>query len=130
MLDIGLGAGFIIIGFTAQFLLTKRVKHAKIGRVLSWIAWTCVAVGGEAVTTDIGTQLGVTGVGAAVASWVMVLFILVDVADRRPDWLAFILIGIAPSFMRMAGGWSGIIFDALLAPVDFAASLLGKFLGA
>lgn len=130
MLNIGLGAGLIIIGLTAQFLLSKRAKNAKVGRALAWVAWICVAVGGEAVTADISGQLGVTGVGATVASWVMLLFIAVDVADKRPDWLAFILIAICPTFMRLAGGGSAAIFDLLLMPLDWAASGLGWFLGA
>jgi hypothetical protein len=130
MLNIGLGAGLIIIGLAAQFLLSKRSKNNKVRQALSWVAWIFVAVGGEAVTADISSNLGVTSVGAAVASWVMLLFITVDVADKRPDWLAFILIAICPTFMRLAGGGSGQIFNVLLMPLDWAASGLGAFLGA
>lgn len=130
MLNISLGAGLIAIALTAQFLLSKRAKNAKVGRALAWIAWVCVAVGGEAVTADIGSQVGVTSVGASIASWVMLLFIAVDVADKRPDWLAFILMAIAPTFMRLAGGISGDIFNVFLMPLDWAASALAAFLGA
>jgi hypothetical protein len=130
MLDIGLGAGLIIIGLAAQFLLSKRSKNNKVRQALAWVAWVCVAVGGEAVTADIGSGLGVTAIGATVASWVMLLFIAVDVADKRPDWLAFILIAITPTFMRLAGGVSADIFDLLLMPLSWAADGLGMFLGA
>lgn len=130
MLDIGLGAGLILIGLAAQFLLSKRSKNNKIRQGLAWVAWVCVAVGGEAVGGEIGAQLGVTSIGATIASWVMLLFIAVDVADKRPDWLAFILIAVVPTFMRLAGGGSAAIFDLLLMPLDWAASGLGAFLGA
>lgn len=128
--NITFGTGLIIIALTAQYLIWKRSKNQRISKALSWVAWMCAAVGGSAVTGDLGSQVGVTAVGATVASWVMLLFILVDVADRRPDWLAFILICIAPTFMRMAGGGSGQIFNVLLMPLDFAAAGLGAFLGA
>jgi hypothetical protein len=129
MLDVTLGAGLIIIALSAQYLLSRRAKNAKIGKVLAWVAWCFAVVGGTAVTVDIQDLVGVTSAGAAAASVVMLLFIAVDVADRRPDWLAFILICIAPTFMRLTGGGIGTVFDLLLAVPAWAASQLSAFLG-
>jgi vacuolar-type H+-ATPase subunit I/STV1 len=129
MWDVTLGAGLIIIALTAQYLLSRRAKNAKMGKFLSWVAWVCAVVGGTTVTVDVQDLVGVTSAGAAVASVIMLFFIAVDVADRRPDWLAFILICIAPTFMRLSGGGIGQIFDAVLwAPAQVGAQL-STFLG-
>lgn len=129
MLDVSLGVGLIAIALTAQWLISKRLKHQKVSKVVSWIAWIFAIVGGTAVTSDISDAIGVTSAGAAAASVVMLLFIVVDIADKRPDWLAFILICLAPTFMKLAGGGIGKVFDVLLAIPTWAAGQLAAFLG-
>lgn len=130
MIDVSLGAGLILIALTAQYLIWKRSKNQKMNKAISWIAWVFAVVGGTAVTADIQDTFGVTSAGAAFASIVMLLFIAVDIADRRPDWLAFILICLAPTFMTLAGGKIGNFFDFMLIVPRWAATNLATFLGA
>ncbi len=129
MLDVSLGAGLIAIALTAQWLISKRAKNQQVSKVISWIAWAFAVVGGTAVTADIQDTFGITSAGAAAASVVMLLFIVVDIADRRPDWLAFILITLAPTFMTLASGGIGKVFDLFLAIPRWAATQLASFLG-
>jgi hypothetical protein len=129
MLNFSLGAGLIVIALTAQYLISKRLKHQKVSKAISWVAWILGAIGGTKAAADIGHSVGVASGGAVVVSWVALLFILVDVADRRPDWLAFILIVVTPAFMRLSGGGSGKVFDLLLFPFNWGGDRLGAFLG-
>lgn len=129
-LHIGLGTALIIIALSFQYLITKRVKHQGTRKVYAWIAWLFAAVGGAAVGTDIGHQLGVTSIGAAVVSCVMLGFIWADLRDHRPDWPAFILVTLAPNFMRLTGGGVGTFFHFLLSPLDMLVKVLGNLLGA
>lgn len=129
MFNVGIGFGLVIIALAAQYLISKRLKNANVSKVYSWIAWVAAVLGGVAVTTDIGNAIGVSSGGAAIASIVMLLFIGVDIADRRPDWTAFILICLTPTFMRLTGGSLGQIFDAFLSPFDGIIAGLRTFLG-
>ncbi len=129
MLDFSLGVGLLVIALTTQYLISKRLKHNGLRKILAWIAWGLAVVGGTAVTGQVDAASGVTSAGAVVASCVMLLFIAVDLADHRPDWLAFILICVCPTFMRLSGGVAGQIFDMLLAIPQWAANGLAMFLG-
>lgn len=129
MLNIGLGAGLIIIALTTQWIISKRLKNQRVSKVYSWIAWVFALLGGVAISTDLGPQIGITSAGAVIASIVMLLFIGADLADRRPDWLAFILICLVPTFMRMSGGGFGALFDVILMPPDAGVQLVGRALG-
>jgi hypothetical protein len=129
MLNFSLGAGLIIIALTAQYLISKRLKHQKVSKAISWIAWILAIIGGTKAASDIGDAIGATSAGAVVVSCICLLFIVVDIADKRPDWLAFILIVITPAFMRASGGGAGSFFDLLLKVPDMAGDRLGAFLG-
>jgi len=129
MLSFGLGTGLIVIAFAAQYLLKKRNKNPKMARILMWVAWVAAIVGGEAMSRQVGNTAGVTSTGAAVASIVMLFFLAVDVADKRPDWPAFFIAIIVPWFMRGTGGTIGQLFDALLSPIQALGVALGNLLG-
>ncbi len=129
MLNFTFGTGMIIIAFAAQYLLKKRVKHQKVGRALMWIAWITATIGGEAWSRNIGNTVGVTSTGAAVVAIVMLFFLAVDVADKRPDWPAFIITVTAPWFMRLTGGGIGAVFDALLTPIQYVGTWIAGLLG-
>lgn len=128
-MNITLGGGLIIVALTAQWLISKRLKHQKVSRVISWIAWALAVIGGTKAAADIGDALGAGAATAAIVSAVCLLFIVVDIADKRPDWLAFILIVVAPAFMRLSGGGIGKIYDGILAIPAAAGDQLGSFLG-
>lgn len=129
MFNVGIGFGLVIIALTTQYLISKRLKNQKVSRFYSWIAWANALLGGVGIATDIGNAVGVSAGGAAIASIAMLLFIGVDIADRRPDWPAFILICLTPAFMRLSGGTLGQIFDAVLMPFDGMIAGLRTFLG-
>ena len=129
MFNVGIGAGLIIIALAAQYLISKRLKNQKVSKVYSWIAWVCAVLGGVAATTGIGNAVGISSAGAAIASLVMLLFIGVDIADRRPDWPAFILICLTPTFMRLTGGTLGQLYAAVLTPFDAVVAGMKTFLG-
>ncbi len=129
MLNFGFGLGVVIIAFAAQWVLKKRLKHQKVGRVFMWIAWVAAAIGGEAMSREVGNTAGVTSAGAVVVSVVMLLFLAADLADKRPDWPAFFIIITMPWFMRIAGGGAGQVFDAVLSPIQAAGSTVAGFLG-
>jgi hypothetical protein len=129
MFSIGLGAALIVVALTAQYLIKKRVKHPKVARVYAWIAWVFAALGGEAVTASVGNGIGVTSAGAAVVSLVMLLVLVCDIADKRPDWPAFIITVTAPWFMRLTGGPLGSLFDAILAAPHAVNQAVGGFMG-
>ena len=129
MLNFGFGAGMVIIAFAAQYLLKKRLKQPKVARVFMWIAWITATIGGEAMSRQVANSAGVTSAGAAVVSIVMLFFLVVDVADKRPDWPAFFITITVPWFMRLTGGELGVFFDAILAPVQQAGSTLAGLLG-
>lgn len=129
MFTFGLGTGLVIIAVAAQYLLKKRSKHPKVSRALMWVAWVFAAIGGESMSRQVGNTAGVTSAGAAVVSVVMLLVLVVDVADKRPDWPAFIVTIVAPWFMRLAGGPIGALFDTILAPVQAAGQAIGHMLG-
>jgi hypothetical protein len=128
-LTITFGAGMVIIAFTAQYLLKKRLKHPKVARIFMWIAWVTATVGGEAMSRQVGNTAGITSAGAAVASLVMLFFLIVDVADKRPDWPAFIITVTVPWFMRLTGGGLGHLFATVLSPVQALGSALAWLLG-
>lgn len=127
--NITLGTGLVVIAFAAQYLLKKRNKNPKMARVLMWVAWVGAVVGGEAMSRQVGNGAGVTSTGAAVASIVMLFFLAVDVADKRPDWPAFFIAITVPWFMRGTGGTIGQLFDAVLAPIQALGVALGNALG-
>lgn len=129
MLNFGFGLGMVIIAFAAQYVLKKRSKHPKVSRALMWLAWAAATIGGEAMSRQVGNTAGVTSGGAAVVSMVMLIVLIVDVADKRPDWPAFIITITAPWFMRLCGGGIGTFFDAVLAPVQSVGSALASLLG-
>lgn len=129
MFNVGAGLGLIIIALSAQYLIWKRLKNQKVSKFYSWVAWVFAVLGGVAVTGDLGNAVGVTAGGAAVASLVGLLFIGVDIADRRPDWLAFILIIVTPTMMRASGGTLGTLYDGILMPLDLLLGGLRGFLG-
>lgn len=129
MFNIGIGFGMIVIALTAQFLISKRLKNQKVSKFYSWLAWAFAVLGGIAVTNDVGNAVGISAGGAAIASIAMLLFIGVDIADRRPDWPAFILICLTPTFMRLSGGTLGLIYDTILAPFDGIIAGMRLFLG-
>lgn len=129
MLNFGFGLGMVIIAFAAQYVLKKRLKHPKVGRVFMWVAWVAAAIGGEAMSRQVGNTVGVTSAGAVVVSVVMMFFLAADLADKRPDWPAFFIIITVPWFMRLTGGGIGGIFDAILSPIQAAGSTISGFLG-
>ena len=129
MFNVGIGFGLVIIGITAQFLISKRLKHQKVSKVFSWIAWGAALLGGVGMSSEFGNMVGLSAGGAAIASVAALLFIAVDVADRRPDWPAFILIVLAPTLMRITGGDLGSLYDALLSPFDGIIVGLRGFMG-
>lgn len=128
-MNVTLGGGLIIIALVAQWLISKRLKHQKVSKAISWVAWVLAVIGGTKAAADIGHAIGAGSAFAVVVSCVCLLFIVVDIADRRPDWLAFILIVIAPAFMRLSGGGAGKFFDLLLKVPELLGDRLGAFLG-
>jgi len=128
-MHIGLGTALIVIALSFQYLITKRLKDAKLRKAYAWIAWIFALIGGAAVGTDIGNQLGITSVGAIIASFVMLGFIVADLKDHRPDWPAFILVTLAPTFMRLSGGGFGSFFHLLLTPLDALVKVAGGLFG-
>jgi hypothetical protein len=129
MFSIGIGFGLVIIAITAQYLIAKRLKHQKVSKVFSWIAWGAALLGGVGMSSEFGNAIGLSAGGAAIASIAALLFIVVDVADRRPDWPAFLLICLAPTLMRFTGGTLGTIYDAALVPLDGILTGMRLFLG-
>ena len=129
MFNIGLGAGLIFIGLVGQLIISKRLKHQGVRKVYSWIAWVCVIVGATKAATDIGDTLGVTSGGAAIAAFACLMFIIADIADKRPDWLAFGLMLITPALMRATGGSIGGLYDLILAVPDAVGNWLGAAFG-
>ncbi len=129
MFNVGIGFGLVIIGITAQYLISKRLKHAKVSRVFSWIAWGAALLGGVGMSSEFGNAVGISAGGAAIASLAALMFIVVDVADRRPDWPAFILICLAPTLMRITNGGLGSAYDAVLSPFDGLIAGMRLFLG-
>jgi hypothetical protein len=129
MLTFAFGTGMVIIAFTAQWLIKKRLKHPKLGRAFMWIAWITATIGGEAMSRETPNTIGITSAGAVVVSIVMLFFLAVDVADKRPDWPAFIITITAPWFMRLSGGTAGQMFDAVLSPIQAVGQALAGFLG-
>ncbi len=119
MLGLGIGALLIAIGFTAQWLLKKRLHNGKLKTIYMWIAWG-FAVLGSAVAAPVtgGNTVGITSVGAGAVSVIMLLALAVDLADKRPDWPAFFIVVAVPWFMRWTGGTLGTLFDAVLAPLN------------
>ncbi|MER7331728.1 MULTISPECIES: hypothetical protein [unclassified Micromonospora] len=129
MFNVGIGFGLVIIAITAQYLISKRLKNQKVSKVFSWIAWGGALLGGVGMSSEFGNAVGLSSGGAAIASLAAILFIIVDIADRRPDWPAFILICLAPTLMRVTGGNLGVMYDALLTPFDGVITGLRAFLG-
>ncbi|MFG2046106.1 hypothetical protein ACGFIW_01580 [Micromonospora sp. NPDC048935] len=129
MFNVGIGFGLVIIAITAQFLISKRLKHAKVSKAFSWIAWGGALLGGVGMSSEFGNAVGISAGGAAIASLAALMFIIVDVADRRPDWPAFILICLAPTLMRICGGPLGNLYDAALTPLDGILTGLRAFMG-
>jgi hypothetical protein len=129
VLNFGFGVGMVIIAFAAQYLLKKRLKHPRIARGFMWIAWVTATIGGEAMSRQVGNTAGITSRGAAVVSIVMLFFLIVDVADKRPDWPAFIITITVPFFMRLTGGVAGHVFATILAPVQALGTILAGWLG-
>ncbi|MEU8158067.1 hypothetical protein AB0B94_30810 [Micromonospora sp. NPDC048986] len=127
--EVGIGAGLIAVALAAQWLISKRLKNQKVSKIYSWIAWCLAVLGGVGITTGFGDAMGIGAGGAGIASLIMLLFIGVDIADRRPDWTAFILICLTPSFMRLSGGTLGQIYDGILTPFDGILSGFRSFLG-
>lgn len=129
MFNIGAGFGLIVIAITAQLIISKRLKNQKVSKIYSWVAWVGALLGGVGVTDQIGNAAGISAGGSAIASIIMLLFIAADLSDRRPDWLAFILICLTPTFMRLSAGTLGQIYDAILSVPDAILNGLGSFLG-
>jgi hypothetical protein len=129
VLNVGLGAALAIIALTAQYLIKKRIKNQKLARVYAWIVWIPAALGGEAISSSVHNTVGITSAGAAVVSVIGLLFLIVDIADRRPDWPAFIITVSVPWFMRLTGGTLGALFDLALAAPHAANGALGTFMG-
>lgn len=127
--SVSLGTGLLIIGFTAQYLIKHRLKHEKLKRTYSWIAWGFAILGGTAVGLSVASQTGVTAAGAAVVSVVGLLALAVDFADKRPDWPAFFIAVVLPSFMQAASGPAGNIFHVLLAVPTAVNVYVGSLLG-
>lgn len=128
-MNVTLGGGLIIVALVAQWLISKRLKHQKVSKAISWVAWSLAVIGGTKAAAGIGDAVGAGSATAVIVSCICLLFIVVDIADRRPDWLAFILIVIAPAFMRLSGGGAGKFFDLLLTLPSLAGDKLGVFLG-
>lgn len=128
-MNLTLGGGLILVALTAQYLISKRLKHQKVSKFISWVAWILAVIGGTKAAADIGDSVGAGSATAVIVSCICLLFIVVDIADRRPDWLAFILIVIAPAFMRLSGGGAGRFFDLLLKVPEMLGDRLGAFLG-
>lgn len=128
--EISIGAALVIIALTTQYVLTKRLKDGKARRYYAWFAWAMAYIGGVGIATDISSATGITVVGATVASFVMLAFIVADLWDKRPDWTAFILIILAPAFMSAVGGPVGAFFDLLLLPGSLVSSNAAGLIGA
>jgi ABC-type Fe3+-siderophore transport system permease subunit len=129
MFNIGLGAGLILIGLISQFLISKRLKHQGVRKVYSWIAWVCVIVGATKAASDIGNTIGASSAGAAIAAFACLMFIVADIADKRPDWLAFGLMLVTPALMRATGGPIGNLYDLMLKVPDAVGDWVGRAFG-
>jgi len=129
MLNVGFGLGMVIIAVTFQYMLKKRLKHQKVSRAFMWFAWVFAAIGGEAMSRQVGNTAGVTSAGASLVAFVGLIVLVVDVADKRPDWPAFIVTITMPWFMRLAGGSIGGIYDAILSPIQAIGRTIAGFLG-
>lgn len=128
---LGTSAGFflILIGFSAQYLIKKRLQDKKLRTVYMWIAWVFTLLGGEAISHTVGNSVGVTSAGAIAVSLVGLLVVAADVKDKRPDWPAVILVAILPWFMRLSGGGFGTVFAAILTPVQAINGSISGWLG-
>jgi hypothetical protein len=114
---IGIGTAMILIGLFCGWIIKKRVRHKALAQYLLWMAWIFVALGGEAASHTVKNTYGVGAGGAAFVSVVGLILVVVDLADRRPDWTAILVIIILPWFMRLSGGTIGQFFNLLLAPL-------------
>jgi uncharacterized membrane protein YhaH (DUF805 family) len=125
VLDISIGVGLLIIALTAQVLIWKRLQDAKLRTVYAWIAWTFAVIGGTAMSSSVGSSLGITGSAAIFMSLMLVLILIVDLKDHRPDWPAFVIIIVLPTLMRLSNpGPIGDLFALVLKVPDFGVQLL------
>lgn len=129
MIPITVGTGLLAIGFTAQWVIKRRLQDKALKQIYMWIAWLFAIGGGLSISVNVGQQLGVTGLGASVVSAVGLLFLAADLKDKRPDWPAFFLAAILPMFMQLSGGPLGTIFHAVLTPLKAVAAYLGNGIG-
>jgi hypothetical protein len=129
MLGLGAGGGLIIIAFAAQWLIKKRLKNPKFQTFFRWVAWIFAVLGSAIAAPLTGNSIGVTSIGAGVVSCVLILGIVCDLADKRPDWPAFIMIVILPWTMRWTGGIVGTVFDAALTPASYLGNAIGTLFG-
>ena len=127
---ITIGVGLLVIALFAQWLITKRAKDQKTRQHLSWIAWVAALIGGTAAASDWGEAVGINSLGAGVVSVLGLLLLYVDLKDKRPDWLAFGVICVLPTFMKLTSGPVGDLFDlVLMAPGSAAQALAAGFGG-
>lgn len=124
-----IGGALLFLGILSQWLIKKRVQNKNMRQHLSWVAWGCALMGGIAVGTSWAETAGVTSAGAAVAAAAGLLWIAVDLVDRRPDWPAFFLIIVVPGLMKMTGGPIGTFFDLILAIPTQAVFAFGRMFG-
>lgn len=129
MIPITVGTGLLAIGFTAQWVIKKRLQDKALKQIYMWIAWLFAIGGGLSISINVGQQLGVTGLGASVVSAVGLLFLAADLKDKRPDWPAFFLAAILPMFMQLSSGPLGAVFHAILTPLKALAAYLGASIG-
>jgi hypothetical protein len=119
MLGLGIGGFLIAVGFVSQWLLKKRLRNEKLKKFYMWVAWSFALLGGAvAAPASGGNTIGITSAGAGAVSLAMLLVLGVDLADKRPDWPAFIIVVAVPWFMRWTGGQLGAVFDAILTPLQ------------
>jgi hypothetical protein len=78
---------------------------------------------------DIGNTIGVTSAGAAIAAFACLMFIVADIADKRPDWLAFGLMLVTPALMRATGGPVGNLYDLILTVPSMVGDWVGRAFG-
>jgi len=128
-MPITIGTGLLLIAFTAQWVLKKKLQDKGLRTVYMWIAWIFAIAGGLSISTDVGRQIGLTGLGASIVSFLGLLLLAADLKDKRPDWGAFLLAAVLPLLMKLSSGPLGQIYKVLLFPFQALAAWIGHGFG-
>ena len=126
---ITLGVGLLAIGFFAEWQIKNRLKNQKVRVPLMWVAWIFAVLGGNAAAISIAGATGIAGASASVVSVLIIIALVVDISDKRPDWPAFFCAAVLPSFMRVAAGAIGALLHGPVQALDALNGAVGNLFG-